>query len=66
MESVKVGKCGAIIVPARLPKRFGIEEGMLVTAEEREDGILIRSAVILPVENLRHSWLPMTNPAAQD
>jgi AbrB family looped-hinge helix DNA binding protein len=35
----KVGKRGAIIVPAKLRKRFGIEEGSLVTAEEREDGI---------------------------
>ena len=44
MESAKVGKRGAIIVPAKLRKRFGIEEGSLVTAEEREDGILIRPA----------------------
>lgn len=50
MESAKVGKRGAIIVPARLRKRFGIEEGGIVTAEEREDGILIRPAVVLPVE----------------
>lgn len=50
MESAKVGKRGAIIVPARLRKRFGIEEGSLVTAEEREDGILIRPAVVVPVE----------------
>jgi AbrB family looped-hinge helix DNA binding protein len=45
-----VGKRGAIIVPARLRKRFGIEEGSVVTAEERDDGILIRPAVIVPVE----------------
>ena len=44
MESAKVGKRGAIIVPARLRKRFGIEEGTLVTAEATEDGILIRPA----------------------
>lgn len=50
MESAKVGKRGAIIVPARLRKRFGIEEGTLVTAEEREEGILIRPAVVVPVE----------------
>jgi uncharacterized protein len=31
-------------VPAKLRKRFGIEEGSLVTAEEGEDGILIRPA----------------------
>ena len=50
MESAKVGKRGAIVVPARLRKRFGIEEGSIVTAEERDDGILIRPAVIVPVE----------------
>jgi AbrB family looped-hinge helix DNA binding protein len=50
MQSAKVGKRGAIIVPASLRKRFGIEEGTIVTAEERDDGILIRPAVIVPVE----------------
>jgi AbrB family looped-hinge helix DNA binding protein len=50
MEAAKVGKRGAIIVPARLRKRFGIEEGSIVTAEEKDDGILIRPAVIVPVE----------------
>jgi AbrB family looped-hinge helix DNA binding protein len=50
IESAKVGKRGAIIVPAKLRKRFGIEEGTLVIAEETEDGILIRPAVVIPVE----------------
>ena len=50
MESAKVGKRGAIIVPARLRKRFGIEEGSIVVAEEKDDGILIRPAVVIPVE----------------
>ena len=50
MESAKVGKRGVIVVPARLRKRFGMEEGSLVTAEERDDGILIRPAVLIPVE----------------
>lgn len=50
MESAKVGKRGAIIVPAKLRKRFGIQEGMMVTAEARDDGILIRPAVVVPVE----------------
>lgn len=49
-QSAKVGKRGAIIVPASLRKRFGIEEGSMVVAEEKEDGILIRPAVIVPVE----------------
>ena len=42
MQSARVGKRGAIIVPANLRRRFGIEEGTIVTAEEKEDGILIR------------------------
>jgi AbrB family looped-hinge helix DNA binding protein len=50
MESAKVGKRGAVVVPAKLRKRFGIEEGTVVTAEEREDGILIRPAVVVPIE----------------
>jgi AbrB family looped-hinge helix DNA binding protein len=51
MESAKVGKRGAIVVPAKLRKRFGIEEGSFVTAEARDDGILIRPAIIVPVEH---------------
>lgn len=50
MQSARVGKRGAIIVPANLRKRFGIEEGTIVTAEEKDDGILIRPAVVMPVE----------------
>lgn len=50
METSKVGKRGAIVVPARLRRKFGIEEGGLVVAEEHSDGILIRPAVAVPVE----------------
>jgi AbrB family looped-hinge helix DNA binding protein len=46
----KVGKRGTVVVPARLRRKFGIEEGSLVIAEEREDGILIRPAVAYPIE----------------
>jgi AbrB family looped-hinge helix DNA binding protein len=47
MESAKVGKRGAIIVPAKLRRRFGLEEGTMVLAEEKDDGI--RPAVLVPV-----------------
>ena len=50
METSKVGKRGAIVVPARLRRKFGIEEGALVIAEERPDGILIRPAAAVPIE----------------
>lgn len=46
----KVGRRGAVVLPAKLRRRLGIEEGSFVVAEEREDGILIRPATVLPVE----------------
>ena len=50
MEASRVGKRGTVVVPARLRRKFGIEEGRLVIAEERPDGILLRPAVALPLE----------------
>ena len=50
METSKVGKRGTVVVPARLRRKFGIEEGRFVIAEERPDGVLIRPALALPVE----------------
>jgi AbrB family looped-hinge helix DNA binding protein len=50
LEVSKVGKRGTIVVPAVLRRKFGIEEGKLIVAEERPDGILIRPAVAMPVE----------------
>ena len=52
MEPVasKVGRRGTVVLPAKLRRRLGIEEGSFVVAEEREDGILIRPATVLPIE----------------
>jgi bifunctional DNA-binding transcriptional regulator/antitoxin component of YhaV-PrlF toxin-antitoxin module len=50
MEAVKVGKRGAIVVPAKLRKRYGNEGDWLVTAEPRAEGVLIRPAIVVPVE----------------
>ena len=47
----RVGKRGTIVIPAALRRRFGIEEGSLVIAEGREEGILIRPAVAVPLES---------------
>jgi AbrB family looped-hinge helix DNA binding protein len=70
MESAKVGKRGAIVVPAKLRKRFGIQEGSVVTAEALEDGILIRPAIIVPVEmyspERKAEFLLSTATSAQD
>jgi AbrB family looped-hinge helix DNA binding protein len=70
MDAAKVGKRGAVIVPARLRKQFGIEEGSFVTAEARDDGILIRPAIILPLEKYtperKAEFLLSTATTAQD
>ncbi len=39
-----------MILPAKLRRRLGIEEGSFIIVEEREDGILIRPATVLPIE----------------
>lgn len=46
----KVGKRGAVVIPASLRGRFGITEGSLVIVEERADGVLIRPAAAFPLE----------------
>jgi AbrB family looped-hinge helix DNA binding protein len=50
VETSKVGRRGIVVIPAKLRKRFRMEEGALLIAEEREDGVLLRPAVALPVE----------------
>lgn len=49
-ETTKVGRRGTVVIPAKLRRRLGFNEGSIVIAEEREDGILLRPAVALPVE----------------
>ena len=46
----KIGKKGVVVIPAKLRRRYGLEEGSLVIAEETPEGILIRPAVAMPVE----------------
>jgi AbrB family looped-hinge helix DNA binding protein len=46
----RVGRRGTVVIPAALRRRYGIEEGSLVVAEARDDGILIRPAVAVPIE----------------
>jgi len=50
MATTKVGKRGTVVIPAKMRRHFGIEEGSIVLAEEREEGILIRPAVAVPIE----------------
>lgn len=50
MGTGRIGKRGTYVIPAELRRRYGLEEGTLVIAEGKEDGVLIRPAVALPVE----------------
>ncbi len=46
----RIGKRGTLVIPAKLRRVFGLEEGSEVIAEETEEGILIRPAITLPLE----------------
>ena len=50
LETSRVSKRGAIVVPEKFRHKFGLEEGSVVVAEEREDGILLRPPVAYSVE----------------
>jgi len=49
-QAVPIGKRGTIVIPANLRRRFGFDEGSIVITEEKENGLLIRPAVVNPVE----------------
>jgi len=49
-KPIRTGKRGAVVIPAELRRRYGIEEGTLVVAEARPDGVLLRPTVAIPVE----------------
>jgi len=51
VNTSKMGKRGTVVIPAPIRKRFRFEEGSLVIIEEREEGVLIRRAIALPLEN---------------
>jgi AbrB family looped-hinge helix DNA binding protein len=50
-EVSRVGKRGTVVIPARLRRRFNMEEGTLLMAEETAEGILMRPAAVLPLES---------------
>ncbi len=49
-EAVRIGKRGALTIPSKMRRRFGMEEGSIVVLEDEGDGIRVRSAAVLPVE----------------
>ena len=49
-ESSRIGKRGTLVIPAKLRRIFGFEEGAEVIAEQTPEGILLRPAVTVPIE----------------
>jgi AbrB family looped-hinge helix DNA binding protein len=50
MQTVTMGKKGTMVVPAKLRKRYKLDEGSPMLVEEREDGFYVRPAVTTPVK----------------
>jgi AbrB family looped-hinge helix DNA binding protein len=49
-ETTKVGKRGTVVIPSSLRRKYGLEEGSLVIAEGRAEGVLLRPVVTFPLE----------------
>lgn len=49
-STARIGKRGTLVIPAELRQRLGLEEDSIVMIEEREGGILIRPAAVMPIE----------------
>jgi len=49
-ETTKIGKRGAVIIPAGLRRKYGMQEGSILIAESRAEGVLLRPVVTLPLE----------------
>ena len=49
-EITKVGKRGTVVIPVGLRRKYGFEEGAMVVAEGRPEGVLLRPVVTLPFE----------------
>jgi len=49
-ETIKIGRRGTVVIPVSIRRNYRLEEGSLVIAEARPDGVLLRPVVTLPVE----------------
>jgi AbrB family looped-hinge helix DNA binding protein len=49
--TLTVNSRGSITLPAKLRKAIGVKENDLLIAETTEEGLLLKPAVALPVEN---------------
>jgi AbrB family looped-hinge helix DNA binding protein len=47
---IRVGKRGTVVIPAALRQAYNIKDGTMLAAEKKEEGILLRSVLVLPLE----------------
>jgi AbrB family looped-hinge helix DNA binding protein len=50
MTTIKMGKRGTLVLPVKLRKQFGLEDGSLLITEAKDGEIRIRPAVAVEVE----------------
>jgi AbrB family looped-hinge helix DNA binding protein len=50
METIKMGKRGTLVLPAKLRRQFGLEDGSLLVTEAKDGEIRLRPAVAYEVE----------------
>jgi len=50
METIKMGKRGTLVIPAKLRKQFGLEDGSLLITEAANGEIRLRPAVLYEPE----------------
>ncbi|CAN5702914.1 hypothetical protein BH23DEI1_BH23DEI1_24890 [soil metagenome] len=63
-EIGRVGERGTLVIPSRFRAMFGLEEGTEVVMEATPEGVLIRSAMTVPLEiygALRRAEFLLTN-----
>jgi bifunctional DNA-binding transcriptional regulator/antitoxin component of YhaV-PrlF toxin-antitoxin module len=46
----KIGERGAIVIPEEFRRRYGMEEGAYVLIQAAEEGLVINSAFVAPIE----------------
>ena len=49
-ETTKLRKRGALVIPARIRRAYGLKEGSLVSVEKMPEGVLLRPVITVPVE----------------
>lgn len=50
IETVQLGARGTLVIPSRLRKALGIDDGSLLILEQTDRGFTVRPAVAMPVE----------------